>query len=122
MTRLYYICFMVGFFLLGMIYLSFSQGQSTSTIPVIVIHAKRYRFQPSQIILKVGLPVRLHLVADDVSHGLAVDGLGVDVEIKKNQEMDVVVTPSKVGEFIGKCSRYCGVGHDHMLLVVQVAK
>jgi cytochrome c oxidase subunit 2 len=101
---------------------SFLQGQSTSTIPVIVIHAKRYRFQPAQISLKVGRPVRLHLVADDVSHGLAINGLGVDVEINKNRKEDVVITPSKAGEFIGKCSRYCGIGHDRMLLVVHVEK
>lgn len=96
--------------------------QIKSTQPVIMIHARRYEFKPASITLKQGKPVKLIFISDDVTHSLTVDGLGLEVRIKKNHSSDVILTPSKVGDFLGKCSIYCGAGHDRMKLAIHVKK
>ncbi|MDW5264794.1 MULTISPECIES: cupredoxin domain-containing protein [Acidobacteriaceae] len=98
------------------------QAQVKSTVPVITIHARRYEFSPANIILKQGQQVKLVFVSDDVTHSLAVAGLGLEVRIKKNHSSEVLLTPSKAGNFEGECSIYCGAGHDRMKLGIHVEK
>ena len=98
------------------------QASVRSTLPVITIHARRYEFSPANITLKQGQPVKLVFVSDDVTHSLTVTGLGLEVRIKKNHSNEVFLTPSKVGNFQGECSIYCGGGHDRMKLIIHVEK
>lgn len=98
------------------------QAQAKSALPAITIHARRYEFSPASITLKQGQQVKLVFVSDDVAHSLAVAGLGLEVRIKKNRSSEVFLTPSKVGNFQGECSIYCGAGHDRMKLVIHVEK
>ncbi len=88
--------------------------------PTYTIHAKRYAFVPAEITLKVGKPATLLLVSDDVPHGLAVKALGIRADMVKGASVEVLVTPSQVGDFQGTCSRYCGPGHSSMSFVVHV--
>lgn len=97
-------------------------AQVKSPRPVITIHARRYHFSPANITLKQGQPVKLVFVSDDVTHSLTVTDLGLEVRIKKNRSSDVFLTPSKVGNFQGVCSIYCGTGHDQMKLRIHVEK
>lgn len=87
---------------------------------VIDIHAARYAFTPSEITLKQGETVELVFVADDVPHGIVVKSLGIDLELPKNKAERVTLTPEKIGDFPGECSRYCGNGHNHMTFVIHV--
>ncbi len=89
-------------------------------IPVITIHAARYAFTPSEITLKQGETVKLIFIAEDISHGIAIKGLGVDLELPKQKARTVVLTPATAGDFEGECSRYCGNGHSRMKFVVHV--
>jgi len=91
-------------------------------VPVIAVHARRYEFNPSNITLKEGQQVKLVFISDDVTHSLTVKGLGLEVNIKKNHSSEVLLTPSKVGNFVGECSIYCGAGHDRMRIVFHVTK
>ena len=103
--------------------LSLHQACAANTkhhIPVITIHAKRYKFQPSEITLKQGETVRLIFIADDVPHGITVKGLGLDLELPRHQAREKVLTPLTIGDFSGGCSRYCGNGHDRMTFVIHV--
>lgn len=97
-------------------------AQVKSPRPVITIHARRYHFSPANITLTQGQPVKLVFVSDDVTHSLTVTDLGLEVRIKKNRSSDVFLTPSKVGNFQGVCSIYCGTGHDQMKLRIHVEK
>jgi cytochrome c oxidase subunit II len=92
------------------------------SVPVIVIHAKRYAFAPSQITLQAGRTVRLVFVSDDVPHSIAIPGLHIELPIVRNPKSQVVITPTETGDFAGECARYCGVGHDKMTFVVHVLK
>ncbi len=97
-------------------------GNAEMKVPVITIHARRYLFSPSTITLKQGQKVRLVFISDDVAHGVVVEGLGIDLNIEKSHSNQATITPLEVGDFEGKCSRYCGAGHNIMTFVVHVTR
>lgn len=93
-----------------------AQG-STRTIE---IHAKRFSFEPAELTIKKGETVTLALTSDDVQHSLVIEGLGVKGAMTKGQVTNVTITPTKAGDFQGKCGRFCGSGHGSMKFVVHV--
>ena len=86
----------------------------------IEVHAKRFSFEPAEITVKEGETVKIHLVSDDVPHSLLIKDLGVNQEVSKGHPADVTFTANKVGDFQGKCGRFCGSGHGSMLFTVHV--
>jgi cytochrome c oxidase subunit 2 len=86
----------------------------------IEIHAKRFAFSPAEIEVKKGETVTLSLISEDVPHSLLIEGLGVNVAIAKGHPSQVQITPTKVGDFAGRCGRFCGSGHGQMRFVVHV--
>lgn len=91
-----------------------------ATTPTLVIHARRYKFDPQEITLVEGKKVKLTLISDDVSHGIAVDELGISTVFSKTHPAVMVITPTVAGTFEGVCSRYCGAGHNRMRLIIHV--
>ncbi len=89
-------------------------------VRVITIRAKKYEFIPSEINLKKDQTVKLELSSEDVEHSLEVRGLGINGIMKKGEVTDVVVTPTKIGDFKGKCGKFCGFGHGRMHFLVHV--
>lgn len=85
----------------------------------ITIRAKQFAFVPEEITVHVGQPVRLVFVSDDVPHAITVAGLPIDLPITR-KPASVILTPEKIAEFTGMCSRYCGEGHDEMKLTIHV--
>lgn len=88
----------------------------------IAITAKRFTFTPGEITLKKGEPVVLVLTSEDVSHGLSFKGLGVSIKAPKGQTTELAFTPDKTGDFVGRCSVFCGTGHGSMKLTLHVAE
>ena len=86
----------------------------------IMIHGKKFEFDPAEITLKKDQTVKLELTSDDVEHSLVVSGLGINGDMKKDVVTDVIVTPTQIGDFNGKCGKFCGVGHRKMHFVVHV--
>jgi cytochrome c oxidase subunit 2 len=86
----------------------------------IEIHAKRFSFQPSEITIKKGEPVKLELTSDDVPHSLLIEALHVNGTMTKGHVTEVLVTPQTAGDFKGKCGRFCGSGHGSMTFTVHV--
>ena len=91
--------------------------EATRTIE---IHAKRFSFQPSEITIKKGEPVKLLLTSDDVSHSLLIEGLHVNGAMTKGHVTEVLLTPDTAGDFHGRCGRFCGSGHGSMTFTVHV--
>jgi cytochrome c oxidase subunit 2 len=87
---------------------------------VIEIHAKRFSFTPAEITLTKGEKATLSLTSDDVTHGLVIPDLGVNVTIPKGKVTKVEVTPQQTGTFHGQCGHFCGVGHASMTFSVEV--
>ena len=86
----------------------------------ITIQAKKYEFIPAEITLKKDQTVKLELTSNDVEHSLEVPGLGINSVMKKGVVTEVDVTPTKTGNFKGKCGKFCGFGHRKMHFMVHV--
>ena len=86
----------------------------------IEITAQRFNFSPGEITVKKGQPVVLALKSADVSHGLRIRELNVNMKVKAGGTTEVQFTPDKVGDFIGHCSVFCGSGHGTMTIKVHV--
>lgn len=93
---------------------------SAASEPTITVHAKKYEFIPAEITLKKDQTVKLELTSDDVEHSLEIPGLGVNSVMKKGVVTEVDVTPTKIGDFKGKCGKFCGFGHGKMHFLVHV--
>lgn len=94
--------------------------EADNTVQTITIHAVRYAFDPAEVTVERGQTVRLVFIADDVPHGIAIDDLGIDVDLPKHKAQSFTITPSVAGDFEGECSKYCGTGHSDMTFVVHV--
>jgi cytochrome c oxidase subunit 2 len=88
----------------------------------IEVTAKRFDFDPAEITVKKGEPVVIVLKSADVAHGLSFKDLGVKVKAAKGQTAEVSFTPSKIGDFVGQCSVFCGSGHGRMKLTLHVVE
>jgi cytochrome c oxidase subunit 2 len=110
-----------SFSVLAIVALSGMSGATADAgVPTLTIHAVRYQFDPAEITLKKGQPVRLVFTADDVAHGISIPDLGVHLDLPKHKEETVIVTPRIAGDFDGECSKYCGTGHSGMTFLVHV--
>lgn len=82
---------------------------------VIEITARRFAFEPSEIQVAVGEPVRLMVHSADGVHGLEIKKLKVRKEIPRGGEAVIInFTPKEAGSFPIMCSEYCGDEHDNM--------
>src|ERR1700759_4514818 len=90
----------------------FASGLQAQTSPRrIEIQAQRFSFTPAEITITKGETVILALTSKDVPHSLVVEGLHINAAITKGHVTEVKVTPDTVGDFKGKCGRFCGSGH-----------
>lgn len=88
----------------------------------IEITAKRFSFEPAEITVKKGEAVDLVFHSEDVTHGIKFKELELGTEISKGDESELKFTPDKTGDFVGHCSRFCGVGHGSMTLTLHVTE
>ena len=58
----------------------------------------------------------------DVTHGLKIAEMNIKSEIKKGKDTEIMLTPSEVGHFVGKCAHFCGKGHGSMTLQIEVVE
>jgi cytochrome c oxidase subunit 2 len=95
-------------------------GHAQSSPRRIEIHAQRFSFVPAEITINKGETVTLALTSNDVPHSLLIDKLHVNGAMTKGHITEVTLTPDTVGDFKGKCGRFCGSGHGSMIFVVHV--
>ena len=86
----------------------------------IEITAKQFQFEPSEITVKKGEPVVLVVKSADVAHGLRFRELNLNVKVDKGGTAELPFTPDKTGDFVGRCSVFCGSGHGQMSLTMHV--
>jgi cytochrome c oxidase subunit 2 len=87
---------------------------------VIEVTARRFAFEPAEIEVAVGEPVRLQVHSADGPHGLEIKKLKVRKEIPRGTVVTIDFTAKDAGRFPIMCSEYCGDDHDSMqgMLVV----
>ena len=90
--------------------------------PRVEITARRFAFEPDAVTFKEGKTVLLVLKSVDVTHGLRIRALGLDLKASKGKPGEVLFTPRKVGDFVGRCSVFCGAKHGTMKITFHVVK
>ncbi len=90
------------------------QAGAEGGLAVIQMKARRYEFVPNVIRVRAGAQVELHIVSQDVTHGFALRGLGVNERINPGRETVVRFTAPQAGRYTFACSVFCGSGHRGM--------
>ena len=75
-----------------------------------------------QLVLPLGRPVRLDVVATDVIHGFFVPAFRLKVDAVPGRSNYTYVTPTLEGSYDVECTSMCGTGHSYMLSKVHVVK
>lgn len=76
-----------------------------------------------EVVLPVGVPIRVLLTADDVIHSWAVPSLGVKTDTVPGRLNETWVRIDRPGTYYGQCSELCGVNHGFMPIMIRaVAK
>jgi heme/copper-type cytochrome/quinol oxidase subunit 2 len=96
----------------GMVNVPFKVTQSM--VQRIDLKASRFSFSPSTLEVKAGVPVELHIVSTDGTHGIAIPGLSIKQQLDQGKETVVSFTPDKAGQYPFRCSVMCGQGHLDM--------
>jgi cytochrome c oxidase subunit II len=86
------------------------------------IQAKKFTYEPSEITVKKNEPIALELTSEDVTHGLKIKELNLNTKIEKKKTTELVFTATKVGDYVGHCSNFCGSGHGGMILTIHVTE
>ncbi len=81
---------------------------------LIPITARKFTYDPDEIVLKVNEPVVFQLTSLDVVMGFSVPDFAVRGTIIPGQTTAVAMTPTRTGEFTFLCDVFCGSGHEDM--------
>lgn len=94
-----------------------SSTEETATTNELQISASNFKFDQDEYTVNAGEEVKLTLVNEEGMHGIAIDG--IDVNIKGDGETPF--TPDKPGEYTIYCSVPCGAGHADMKSTLVVS-
>ena len=88
----------------------------SDTARIIEVTAKRYEFIPNTIVVKEGEKITLIITSIDATHGIDFEMpfLSRNVQLPKNEAVEVKFTASEKGEWDFRCSVFCGPGHSTM--------
>lgn len=75
-----------------------------------------------EVVLPVGVPIRVLLAADDVIHAWAVPALGVKTDTVPGRLNETWVRIDKPGVYYGQCSELCGVNHGFMPIMIRAVE
>src|SRR5262249_57813458 len=74
---------------------------------VIKISAKRFEYNPHEIVLKKGVPTVLQLTTEDRRHGFSIPAMNLRADIVPGNVTELKVTPEKAGDFDFFCDIFC---------------
>ena len=77
--------------------------------------ARDYAYSPGVLRVSRGDRVTLVLEAEDVTHGLYLDGYGVDLVAVPGRASRATFVADRSGKFRLRCSKVCGTLHPFML-------
>lgn len=86
-------------------------SSDTNTIEIL---CQKSHYTPDTIRLRKGEPVRFILKSVDVTHGFAIDDLGIAREISPGPPTIIDFTPERAGTFPFYCVVRCGREHLKM--------
>lgn len=85
------------------------------------IKAKKFSYTPNIIKVDKGDLVKIRLISEDVTHGLFIDGYGLNTSAHPGEEGSITFMADKTGRFSFRCSVTCGEFHPYMIgyLIVE---
>jgi len=86
----------------------------TGEVKIFNMTAKRFSFEPNEIIVQKGDKVRLTITSLDTTHGFAISEYGININIIGGETITKEFIAYKKGEFNFACSVFCGSGHSEM--------
>lgn len=99
------------------------QAASAGNVVEIDIYASQFEYGPNEIRVKQGDRVIINLHAEDVTHGLYIDGYDISVtDMPRDQELNTLeFVADKPGKFTFRCNVVCGPMHPFMVgtLIVE---
>jgi plastocyanin len=87
---------------------------SQAAVQRIDLKASRFAFTPGSLRVKAGVPVELHVVSTDGSHGIAIPASKINEPLPAGKEVVIRFTPDQAGKYPFRCSVFCGSGHADM--------
>lgn len=72
------------------------------------------------LVLPVDVTTRFNLHSPDVIHDFGIPGFLMKMDVVPGRVNHYAITPTRTGEFDGKCYELCGVYHSRMLFNVKV--
>lgn len=95
-------------------------AESAAEPRVITILAKRFVYTPSQIKVQKGERITIRLESLDVTHGLFLDGYGINIKARPGLVGKATFVADKSGRFTFRCSETCGEFHPYMVGFMEV--
>lgn len=87
---------------------------NTDNIQEISVTAKKWKFDPDQIIVNKGERIKLSIKSIDVAHGFSLPDFDINTRLEPGETKVVEFIANKAGTFSFFCSVYCGSGHSDM--------
>jgi len=84
------------------------------------VHDSGTGSQIPQLYLPVGVTTRFNLHSPDVIHDFGIPGFLMKMDVVPGRVNHYSITPTRTGDFRGKCYELCGVYHSRMLFDVHV--
>jgi cytochrome c oxidase subunit 2 len=107
---------------LGIFFVLFlANHQALGEERLIEIRAKRFSYQPNIIRVHRGEKIRIRLISEDVTHGLFIDGYGIETRAHPGEDGYLSFIANRPGRFAFRCSVTCGEFHPYMIgyLIVE---
>jgi heme/copper-type cytochrome/quinol oxidase subunit 2 len=97
-------------------------GAASPTDRTIRIDARRFEYNPAVIKVNPGDRVTFELVAEDVVHGLSLDGYDLEVTADPGKTAHLAFVADKQGTFRFHCTTTCGNMHPFMIGKLEVGR
>jgi cytochrome c oxidase subunit II len=75
---------------------------------------------PPELVIPVGQPTALRLISADVAHSFWVPDFLSKRDLIPGVDNEIDVTPTEVGDYVGRCAEFCGLDHWRMTYSVRV--
>jgi heme/copper-type cytochrome/quinol oxidase subunit 2 len=103
----------------------FAPLPGTAAIPVernFRIEASRFQYSPAVLQINPGDRVTIDLVAQDVVHGLSIDGYNLAITADPGQTARLTFVADRQGSFRFRCTVTCGNMHPFMIGKLKVGQ
>lgn len=81
---------------------------------IIALTARRFVYEPNEIVLKVGERVVIEINSLDFVHGMNIPDLGKRLDLVPGRITRLEFQPTKAGVIDFVCDNFCGEGHEDM--------